>query len=175
MKRTGAPARKPMRSRYRKTGPPDEVVDLVLERAGYSCELDGAAVGDRRGVDHHIHHRRPRRMGGSQLPDTNGPQNLLLLCPPCHEMVESERTAAYRGGWLVRQNSDPARTPVLICGAAVFLAPDGRYSDRPPARCPECRCDPTECEVDDTGEHCAIRQCGTCVDGCPLDDCGVCS
>lgn len=136
MKRTGAPARKPMRSRYRKTGPPDEVVDLVLERAAYSCELDGAQVGDRRGVDHHLHHRRPRRMGGSQLPDTNAPQNLLLLCPSCHETVESERTAAYAGGWLVRQNADPARVPVLILAVERYLTPDGRYSDSLPERAP---------------------------------------
>lgn len=133
MKRTAGPARKPMRSRYRSTGPSDEVVDLVLERAQYSCELDGAPVGDRRGVDHHIHHRRPRRMGGSQLDDTNLSQNLLLLCPRCHEVVESERTAAYAGGWLVRQNADPATVPVLILAVERYLTPDGKYSDELPA------------------------------------------
>jgi 5-methylcytosine-specific restriction endonuclease McrA len=109
-------------------------VELVYERAQWSCEICGAQVGDRRGVDHHIHHRRPRRMGGSQLPDTNAPQNLLLLCPESHEMVESERTAAYAGGWLVRQNWDPARTPVLILARAVFLTADGKYADSLPER-----------------------------------------
>jgi 5-methylcytosine-specific restriction enzyme A len=133
VKRTEGPKRTAMKSRYRKTGPSDEVVDLVYERAQWSCEIDGAQVGDRRGTDHHIHHRRPRRMGGSQLPDTNAPQNLLLLCPSCHETVESERTAAYGGGWLVRQNWDPARTPVLVLAKAVFLTADGKYSDDPPA------------------------------------------
>lgn len=123
--------RSPKRSRVRSTGPSAEVVDLVLERAQYSCELDGAATGDRRGVDYHVHHRRPRRMGGSQLPDTNLPQNLMILCGPCHEMVESERTAAYGGGWLVRQNADPAGVPVLILARSVFLTSDGRYADLP--------------------------------------------
>lgn len=133
MKRTEGPKRTAMKSRYRKTGPSDEVVDLVYERAQWSCELCGAPVGDRRGVDHHLHHRRPRRMGGSQLPDTNAPQNLLLLCPPSHETVESERTAAYAGGWLVRQQDDPTLIPVLILARERYLTADGKYSDDPPA------------------------------------------
>lgn len=118
------------RSRPRATGPADEVVGLVLERAQYSCEMCTVALGDRRGVDWQCHHRRPRRMGGSQLDDTNGPQNLLVLCLSCHELVESQRSAAYEGGWLVRQNADPAAVLVLI-GAKrwVFLTVDGRYRD----------------------------------------------
>lgn len=108
------------------------MVELVLERAQYSCELDGAQLGDRRGVDFHVHHRRPRRMGGSQLPDTNAPQNLLILCPDDHAMVESERAAAYAGGWLVRQNEDPLRVPVLIVAVERYLTADGRYADSPP-------------------------------------------
>lgn len=107
---------------------------MVLERAQYSCELDGAQIGDRRGVDYHVHHRRPRRMGGSQLPDTNAPQNLLILCPDDHEMVESERTAAYAGGWLVRQGDDPAEVPVLIVAELKFLTADGKYASLPPVR-----------------------------------------
>lgn len=133
MKRTEL-KRRPMKSRYRSTGPSDEVVDLVLERAQYSCELDGAQIGDRRGVDFHVHHRRPRRMGGSQQADTNAPQNLLILCPDCHSTVESERTAAYAGGWLVRQNADPARVPVLILAVERYLTEDGKYADSLPER-----------------------------------------
>lgn len=160
-----------MRSRYRSTGPSDEVVDLVYERAQWSCEIDGAPLGDRRGVDHHIHHRRPRRMGGSQLPDTNAPQNLLLLCPESHEMVESERTAAYEGGWLVRQDADPAHTPVLVLARLVKLGNNGKY------RCSECRCDALLCESDDAGEHCETQSCPTCLHGCPLPagECTVCA
>lgn len=141
---------------------------MVLERAQYSCELDGAQIGDRRGVDYHVHHRRPRRMGGSQLPDTNAPQNLLILCPDDHEMVESERTAAYAGGWLVAQNGDPAHTPVLVLAALVKLGNNGKY------RCPECRCDALLCEADYTGLHCVDQSCGSCLHGCPVE-CKVCA
>jgi 5-methylcytosine-specific restriction protein A len=131
VKRGGELRRTPKRSRPRPTGPSSEVVELVLERAQYSCELDGAQIGDRRGVDFHVHHRRPRRMGGSQLPDTNAPQNLLLLCPPCHETVESQRTVAYEGGWLVRQGDDPAVVPVLVLARLVRLTAEGRYDSLP--------------------------------------------
>ena len=126
MKRVG------VRRRSRNTGPPDEVVDLILERAGYSCELCNIGLRDRRGEDWQAHHRRARRMGGDRRADTNQAVNLLVLCPTCHETVERERTAAYRGGWLVRQEAKPADIPVLI-GAArwVLLTVDGRYEDLP--------------------------------------------
>lgn len=123
------PAKRP---RYRSTGPAEAVIDAVLDRAQHSCEMCLVALGHRRGKDWQCHHRRPRRMGGSQLPDTNLPQNLLILCLSCHELVEAERSAAYEGGWLVRQNADPAAVPVLI-GATrwVLLAADGGYDSLP--------------------------------------------
>lgn len=132
MKRGGEIRRSPTRYRARNTGPSAEVVDLVLERAQWSCEMCTVALGHLRGKDWQCHHRRPRRMGGSQLEDTNSPANLLVLCLSCHELVESERSAAYEGGWLVRQNADPAAVPVLI-GAArwVLLAADGGYDSLP--------------------------------------------
>jgi hypothetical protein len=133
VKRGGELRRTASKRRPKNTGPSAEVVDAVLERAQYSCELDGASIGHRRGTDFHVHHRRPRRMGGSQLPDTNLPQNLLILCPSCHETVESQRSVAYEGGWLVQQNADPTRVPVLILAKLKFLTAHGKYSDDPPA------------------------------------------
>lgn len=117
----------------RSTGPIREVVDAVLERASYSCELCLIGIGPDRGVDHHLHHRRPRRAGGSRRPDTNSPPNLLLLCPPCHDVIETQRSAAYDGGWLLHDRQDPALTPVLI-GAErwVLLTASGRYEDVTP-------------------------------------------
>lgn len=115
--------------RRRSTGPLGAVVDLVYERARYMCELDGATVGPVRGVDHHIHHRLPRRAGGSRAADVNSPANLLLLCPSCHRAVEVYRSAAYGGGWLLRDRQDPARTLVLIRAERwVYLTVDGRYA-----------------------------------------------
>lgn len=42
------------------------------------------------------------------------------------------------------------------------------------ARCPHCVCDLRECEADDTGEHCEIWSCPTCLHGCPDEACPVC-
>jgi hypothetical protein len=120
--------------RPKATGPVRDVVDLVYERANYSCELCLMGLGPQRGVDHHLHHRRPRRAGGSRRADTNSPANLLLLCPSCHDVIEVQRAAAYDGGWLVGASRDPASVPVLI-GAErlVYLTGNGRYDDIPEA------------------------------------------
>ena len=124
-----------MKRRYRPTGPSTDVVEALYERAGWSCEVCTAAVGPRRGVDHHVHHRRPRGAGGTRRTDTNDISNLLLLDPSCHAMVESERDGAYGGGWLVRQSADPATERVLIAGKWwVLLTPEGGYKTLEPAR-----------------------------------------
>lgn len=118
-------------ARWRSTGPDRLTVKAVYERARINgepcCELCGIPVKGERGREHHVHHRRPRRMGGSQLPDTNEVTNLLLLDADCHGVIESERTAAYEGGWLVRQGDDPAVVPVLIRLNLMLLTDDGGY------------------------------------------------
>jgi 5-methylcytosine-specific restriction protein A len=125
--------RTPLNSRYRPTGPLADAIDAVYERAQHSCELCTAAVGPERGSDHHIHHRRPRRAGGSKRPDTNLPSNLLLLCPTCHEVVESRRIAGYENGWILRSEAKPSYVPCTIWNGTreVFLTDDGRYSAEP--------------------------------------------
>jgi 5-methylcytosine-specific restriction protein A len=125
---------RPSSRRYVNTGPVRDVVEVVYVRAQHSCELCQAAVGPIRGVDHHIHHRRPRRAGGSSDPATNWASNLLLLCPTCHDVVESRRTAAYANGWLLRASDNPATVAVLIWRGSrwVYLNDTDRYSDLPP-------------------------------------------
>lgn len=127
----------PVKARPRSSGPSPEVVDAVYDRASHSCEKCKAAVGPIRGTDHHIHHRRPRAAGGSKRADTNSPANLLLLCPPCHEGVESRRTEALECGWLVPQGCDPASVAVLILRDRwLYLTPSGTYSTEPPKETP---------------------------------------
>lgn len=114
--------------RYRSTGPIPAVVEIVYERDGYACFVCGVPVGPLRGTEHVIHHRRARRSGGSQLPDTNLPQNLILLDVDCHTTVERERTAAYEGGWLVYQNHDPLLVEILWHAESwIKLTAEGRY------------------------------------------------
>lgn len=115
-------------TKRRSTGPDTLTVEALYMRAEGLCELCSAPLKGERGREHHVHHRRPRRMGGSRLPDTNEIQNLLLLDADCHERVEKERTAGYEGGWLVRQDACPAEVPVLIHGRLwARLTDDGGY------------------------------------------------
>lgn len=125
-----------LKSKYKPTGPAQDVVEAVYERASWACERCQSGVGPERGVDHHVHHRRPRANGGTIRPDTNLPSNLLLLCPGCHEHIEHNRTAAERDGLLVRQNHDPAQRRVLLAVGPVYLTVDARYSITPPREQP---------------------------------------
>ena len=118
------------RQRPRDTGPSVEVKRDVMARCLGRCERCGGGLAD----GHHIHHRRPRAMGGTGRPETNGHANLAVLCPGCHTTVESYRAEAYGDGWLVSQHADPAMAPVLLHGERwVYLTATG-YSDNPPER-----------------------------------------
>ena len=119
----------------RNTGPDKTVVDAVLERAQYSCEACGAMVGDRRGFDYSVHHRRPRGMGGTRRFGTNLPSNLMILCGSantgCHGLVESNRFAALARGFLVQQHEDPSMVMVKVGGSWIYLGNDCTYRAAP--------------------------------------------
>jgi 5-methylcytosine-specific restriction enzyme A len=133
--------RKPMKRTYRSTGPSQEVVTAVLERAGYSCEACGKPVGDRRGEDWSVQHRLPRRMGGTRWAGCNLPSNLMILCGSattpgsCHLFAESHRASAVAAGWLVLSRSDPTTVAVLVDRGSrwVYLGNDAQYHEAPPA------------------------------------------
>jgi 5-methylcytosine-specific restriction endonuclease McrA len=118
----------------RATGPDRLTVEAILERAGYACERCSDRLGPVRGVDWHVHHRRPRGAGGSKAADTNSPSNCVILCPDCHIAVESRRAEAQFDGWLVPQGAAPARVAVLIehGGRWAYLTADAKYSLHPP-------------------------------------------
>jgi 5-methylcytosine-specific restriction protein A len=106
--------------RRRDTGPALLVRQVVRHRAGGRCERCGRRGGE-------IHHRRPRGMGGSSDPATNGLANLVLLCRPCHRWVESHRCAARAAGWLVWQGHDPAAVALQLRDRSVLLTDIGEY------------------------------------------------
>jgi 5-methylcytosine-specific restriction protein A len=134
LRRVAPLRRTPLKPAGRSTGPARDVVDAVYERAAHSCEVCGTGLGPVRGVDHHLHHRRPRAAGGSRREDTNTPANLLLLCPGCHADIESRRADALNHGYLISQVCDPASSPVLIHGERwLYLTVSGRYASYPPS------------------------------------------
>lgn len=120
--------------RRRPTGPTLETTQLVMARAGGLCEICSEVLIGHRGDEWHIHHRRPRRMGGSRRPDTNSPVNLLVLCRACHDEIESRRADALAHGWLLHDQDDPATAAVLLHRGSAwkYLTADGRLSDLPP-------------------------------------------
>lgn len=112
--------KQPPAKRPNSTGPSGAVRAIVTARAIGCCEI---CLTPLRASDiwigaHSFHHRRPRQMGGTVRPETNGPANLLLVCGTgttgCHGTIEANRAAAYEQGWLVRQNADPREVPVAL-------------------------------------------------------------
>lgn len=122
--------------RYKATGPAQDVVEACLERAQYACELRGCMVGDRRGVDWSVHHRLPRRMGGTKRPEVNQPSALLIVCGSgttgCHGWLEARRAEAHDLGLLLHAGDDPEQVPVALAVGLVWLTVDGRYAHEAP-------------------------------------------
>jgi hypothetical protein len=109
---------------------PQEVKDVVRERAGGYCECCGGPcyVGD-----HAYHHRRPVGMGGSKSPETHSVPNVVLICgrdnrSRCHGDVHQNPEQAYAAGWLVKKGAHPHRIPLLLHnGRTVLLDVNGSY------------------------------------------------
>lgn len=94
-----------------RTGFTDEQREIILRRSYGTCE-----VCNNRPVAH-LHHRRPRRMGGARGASdalVNAVANALALCNICHDRTEAERSASRTLGRLVAADDDPARTPVFL-------------------------------------------------------------
>lgn len=119
----------------RRTGPASAVVELCLARAQYGCEFCGEMMGDRRSVDWSVHHRMPRRMGGTKSTGINRPSNLMIVCGSgstgCHGVIESCRAASMAAGWLLRAGEDPLARPVVVDAwrRLVTLDDAGAYHD----------------------------------------------
>lgn len=126
------PAPKPTKS----PDMPLEVRRAVYARAGGRCEV-GATLEcrARRGLfdavtGRSLHHRRPRRMGGTRDVNIHDPANLLAVCGDgtrgCHGWIESHRREAYENGWLLNSGADPvSRACTLRDGSLVLLRADG--------------------------------------------------
>jgi 5-methylcytosine-specific restriction protein A len=110
----------------RDTGPSVACREIVLERDQFGCIICGQSSMV-------LHHRRPRAMGGSRRDDTNLPSNLLTVCGPHHDYIESHRTEALAENLLVHQWETPRSHPVLhrLYGW-VFLEHDGTVTSAEP-------------------------------------------
>jgi len=103
---------------------------LIIEREGSRCAVNYSHPGE------HIHHRRPRGMGGTDRPGSSRASNGVLLCACDHRAAETDRAAALDAGLLVSQDADPAEVPVLYRGHLVLLDDDGCIDPRDPGKLP---------------------------------------
>jgi 5-methylcytosine-specific restriction protein A len=113
----------------RSTGPDVWIQQLVQMRFGGRCArcgLQGSVV----------HHRKPRRAGGTRRPEINYTSNLLWLCgrttDGCHGHIESYRAEALEHGWLLHDRERAAEVPVALWdGRQVLLDDEGGWCHAP--------------------------------------------
>lgn len=117
-----------------------EVRDIVTARSGGRCEVCGDPAWD-------VHHRHPRKSGGTKRQWVGLASNALAVCRLCHNLIESRRHLAMLLGWLVPADTDPSLWPVVYRGDKVVLDADGGIERVPddPERTP-CHTSPLEPE-----------------------------
>lgn len=102
---------------------PRHVIELVTGRSGGNCECmsSGCTL-----IAEHLHHRRPKGIGGTRRPESQWASNALHVCLRCHLKIHAMPTWGRNNGFLVRQSDDPAATPVRWrCSHAVLLDDSG--------------------------------------------------
>lgn len=109
--------------RRRNTGPDRATRLVVWERSGGMCEM--AHGCNAMAVD--VHHRKPRRSGGTKDPLVNSPANLLAICRAGHNWVESNRMEALLQGLLLHSTEQPRGVPVVLRYGLVHLTHDGQW------------------------------------------------
>jgi hypothetical protein len=113
---------------------PSGVRALVLARDGHHCARCGRSVLN---YPSSLHHRLPRRMGGTRDPRINDPRNLIRLCGTgtsgCHEFVESHRDLSRATGWLLPSLDELASPLITVYGTRIVLTADGGREDVWPA------------------------------------------
>lgn len=101
--------------------------------------VQGRAFGhcercDRPTVAAHLHHRRPKGLGGSSAPDRHDVSNLVHLCPDCHSWAHGHPKDAAEAGFLVPRSSgqSPLQVPIVdLSGRIRWLDDEGQYLRHP--------------------------------------------
>ena len=100
---------------------PQVVRLLIMERSGQICERCACHPAS------DIHHRCPRKKGGSRLTWMGLASNGVALCRPCHDWAEANRgDEAFDLGWRIRQgeaeqNNGCETTPLVDTIGRIWL------------------------------------------------------
>jgi 5-methylcytosine-specific restriction enzyme A len=103
----------------RRTGPTQDVIDLLHARSGGMCECCNLYPGEQ------AHHLLPRRAGGTRRPEINLPSNLIWVTAQCHLAIESNRTQSLKDGLLRSDGVNQFRKPVRLWHGLVRLGDFG--------------------------------------------------
>lgn len=82
----------------------------------------------------HLHHRRPKGLGGSKRSDRHDVSNLVYLCPEDHSWAHNNPLDAIAAGYLVPRSSgmSPLAVPIKdLSGQTLFLDDEGQYLREP--------------------------------------------
>jgi hypothetical protein len=118
-------------------GPSLDVVRRVVERDEGRCRVCWDEVFGDRALNWSVHHRR----GRTRRPDSNSPQNLILVCgadnvSECHGRIHQRRGESQPAGWWISRitGADPLTVPLLTENGSrwVYLGADYRVYDNPP-------------------------------------------
>lgn len=96
--------------------------EVIRERADHRCEV----CGTRMLTYGQIHHRTPRRMGGTRRKEISGAANGLYVHPDCHERIERNRKQAAYMGWIVGYGRQPESAEVRLWDGWFLLTDDGK-------------------------------------------------
>jgi 5-methylcytosine-specific restriction protein A len=81
---------------------------LIMARFDGRCYYCGLRVEG----NGQIHHRLPRRLGGSGSLLVSDIANGVYLHGRCHDRIESQREKAIINGWILKMGSDPTVIPI---------------------------------------------------------------
>ena len=99
----------------------EEAKKLAVARDGGKCLYCLGEADD-------VHHRSPKKMGGTKDEYIAfGLANLVSLCRSHHDWVHSNPAQAYKLGFLVHSWEDPAEVPIVLKPGSVLvkLLPSG--------------------------------------------------
>lgn len=95
--------------------------NIIKQRADGRCEMCGMPCPTGQ-----IHHRKPRRAGGTNDPRIGTAANGVYLHASCHTKVESSRTWAVQRGWLLYAVEYPHDVPIRLWHGWVLLSATGQ-------------------------------------------------
>jgi 5-methylcytosine-specific restriction enzyme A len=70
----------------------------------------------------HVHHRKPKGIGGTSRPEVQwGLANLVSVCADHHRWIHEHPAEGYLSGFLVHSWDNPEDVPLLVKPGSVFL------------------------------------------------------